>query len=715
MDKLIPVINKLQDVFNTVGSEQIQLPQIVVVGAQSSGKSSVLENIVGRDFLPRGSGICTRCPLILQLVYTKNGEEEWGEFYHRQGEKFFDFDKIRQEIENQTVQLSGENKGISNTPINLKIFSPHVLNLTLVDLPGITKVAIGDQPEDIEVQIYDLITSFIRNPNSIILAVTPANMDLANSDALKLAKEQDPGGNRTIAVVTKIDLMDAGTDATDILSGRVYPVKLGIIGVVNRSQQDIVDGKPIREALEAEAGYFNSHKAYRAVASRCGTPYLAKALNKHLMHHIRECLPELKSRISSMIAQTTHTLSAYGDPVLQTVNRGALLLQVLTRFSSKYCSIIDGVAKELSTSELCGGARICYIFHETFGRTLDMVDPLDGLDVNDIRTAIRNATGPRPALFVPEVSFELLVKKQIKRLEDPSLRCCELVHEELNRIVFQCEGQELMRFHKLRQQVIDVVNSLLKARLPLACTMIENLIEMELAYINTNHPDFMGGSAAVSAMMERKLDEEYRLHLNRRIAKNEKTRQEQDPQHAQQQQKPEPKVENKAPGPLNGETGRHQAGGKAGLFNYFFGDKAKADENGVTQGMQKMTLSPSNITAQMNEFESPTAHMLAASDAKLNSRELVETELIQSLISSYFNIVRKNIQDSVPKAVMHFLVNHIKENIQSELVSTLYREDMFDELLEEAPQIARERQEAADLLKALRQASAILSEVRDTN
>ncbi|XP_070502631.1 dynamin-1-like protein isoform X2 [Chironomus tepperi] len=132
-----------------------------MLGTQSTGKSSVLESIVHRPFLPRGSDIVTRCPLVLQLVECKktckqyrkasNGTaeiEEWGEFAHLENQIFSDFDKIRQEIDDQTEKLAGSNKGICKQPINLKIFSPSVVNLTLVDLPGITKVAVGDQPED---------------------------------------------------------------------------------------------------------------------------------------------------------------------------------------------------------------------------------------------------------------------------------------------------------------------------------------------------------------------------------------------------------------------------------------------------------------------------------------------------------------------------------------------------------------------------------------
>lgn len=119
---------------------------------------------------------------------------EWGEFLHRPNEPFHDFDKIREEIEKETDRITGRNKGISDSPINLKIYSPHVLNLTLIDLPGITRVPVGDQPPDVELQIRKIILRYIEKPNSIILAISAANSDLANSDALQVAKGVDPEG-----------------------------------------------------------------------------------------------------------------------------------------------------------------------------------------------------------------------------------------------------------------------------------------------------------------------------------------------------------------------------------------------------------------------------------------------------------------------------------------------------------------------------------------
>lgn len=218
--------------------------------------------------------------------------DEWARFLHKPDRIFTNFDDVREEIERETDRKAGNNKGICSEPISIKIYSTKVVNLTVVDLPGIVKVPAGDQPEDIEDQINNLILSYIRNPNSIILAVSSANNDMATSESLKLAKEADPEGRRTLAVVTKLDLMDAGTDAVDVLCGRVVPVKLGIIGIVNRSQLDIQNKKSIEDAINDEAAYLQ--RKYPTLASRNGTPYLAKTLNRLLMHHIRDCLPELK-------------------------------------------------------------------------------------------------------------------------------------------------------------------------------------------------------------------------------------------------------------------------------------------------------------------------------------------------------------------------------------------------------------------------------------
>ncbi|XP_067446345.1 dynamin-1-like protein isoform X1 [Thunnus thynnus] len=729
MEALIPVINKLQDVFNTVGADIIQLPQIVVVGTQSSGKSSVLESLVGRDILPRGTGIVTRRPLILQLVHIdpedrrktseenepkKNGRlyrgidgEEWGKFLHTKNKIYTEFEEIRQEIEAETERMSGNNKGISDEPIHLKIFSPHVVNLTLVDLPGITKVPVGDQPNDIEIQIKELIVKYISNPNSIILAVTAANTDMATSEALKVAREVDPDGRRTLAVVTKLDLMDAGTDAMDILMGRVIPVKLGIIGVVNRSQLDINQKKSVADSIRDEYAFLQ--KKYPSLANRNGTKYLARTLNRLLMHHIRDCLPELKTRINVLAAQYQSLLNSYGEPV---DDKSATLLQLITKFAAEYCNTIEGTAKYIETAELCGGARICYIFHETFGRTLESVDPLGGLTTIDVLTAIRNATGPRPALFVPEVSFELLVKRQVKRLEEPSLRCVELVHEEMQRIIQHCSNystQELLRFPKLHDAIVEVVTSLLRKRLPVTNEMVHNLVAIELAYINTKHPDF----ADACGLMNNNIEEQRRNRMRDlpSAVPRDKSLRGPDGQSLSLTEPPAPEgeVAKAAAGGSQGSAVSEQTDGGTGNWRGML----KKGEDGALgdRAMLQTTLpvSPQKGHA-VNLLDVPVPV-----SRKLSAREQRDCEVIERLIKSYFLIVRKNIQDSVPKAVMHFLVNHVKDCLQSELVGQLYKTALLNDLLTESEDMAQRRNEAADMLKALQKASQVIAEIRETH
>ncbi|KAH8905349.1 hypothetical protein BR93DRAFT_929593 [Coniochaeta sp. PMI_546] len=802
-DDLLGTVNKLQDlVFNTIGNDSLDLPQIVVVGSQSAGKSSVLENIVGRDFLPRGSGIVTRRPLILQLINVPQSEaedtldagyrnptaaarDEWAEFHHIPNRRFTDFGDVKREIENETARVAGSNKGINRQPINLKIYSPHVLNLTLVDLPGLTKVPIGDQPTDIEKQTRNLISEYIAKPNSIILAVSPANVDIVNSEALKLARHVDPLGRRTIGVLTKVDLMDHGTNALDILSGRVYPLKLGWIGVVNRSQQDIQGNKPMEEALKSEAEFFRHHPAYRNIANRCGTKFLAKTLNTTLMAHIRDRLPDIKARLNTLMGQTQQELASYGDMHFHgKEHRGSLILQLMTRFATSFISSIDGTSTEISTKELCGGARIYYIFNSVFGSALESIDPTSNLSALDIRTAIRNSTGPRPSLFVPEMAFDLLVKPQIKMLEIPSQRCVELVYEELIKICHTCGSTELSRFPRLQGKLIEVVSDLLRERLGPASQYVESLISIQRAYINTNHPNFLGAAAAMSNVVTNKQERERKRLLQEERERRERRRMKElgtngtdtpieeeeetstvvDHKHDSAAARKHAKGSIRSMSPAireNGASGLSAAlngrgtspsrfsqqqsvsTAKDSFLNYFFGK----DGPGSSSFNPPANLPHANIGRHVSQMSEPTfsqsirtvekplrspiqsmkpdddyamglakappfgADFGSTGEPALTDREAMETELIRALISSYFNIVRESIADQVPKAIMHLLVNHCKDVVQNRLVSELYKEAMFEELLYEDDGVKKEREKCEKLLQTYREAAKIIGEV----
>ncbi|KAK3928124.1 Dynamin-1-like protein [Frankliniella fusca] len=497
MDDLIFSINNIQDQFKALSQKPADLPQIVVVGSQSSGKSSVLESIVRRSFLPRGSGIVTRCPLILRLTNCPLGDsrredkdfgdwdetskwEEWGEFDDE--DQPFGISDIQNEIERRTAKLAGENKNISSQPIVLKIFSPNVLTLTLVDLPGITKVAVGDQPEDIEDQIVDLINKFIENPKSIILAVIPANTDMAANDCLKMAKRVDPEGERTLAVVTKLDLMDRGTNATDILTGLCIPVKLGIIGVVNRAQEDINKGKSVEDAMRDEEKFLK--EKYPDLADRNGSAYLAKMLQTLLIRHIKTCLPDVKESFFKKLEECRSILDQCGTKV--TDERGCLH-SMIGKFSTEFQDMLSGGFVDLESVDLVGGSKLCHLF-KSLETELISVDPCRKYGNEQVILAIRQTSGPEPPVIFSERAFEALMRPLITTMRLPSLLCIQNVAEELKEVCLMClPKEEFSRFPKAIQEMSTVIDEMIEKLSESTQLFVKQTIDIEEGHITHNH------------------------------------------------------------------------------------------------------------------------------------------------------------------------------------------------------------------------------------
>ncbi|XP_075641636.1 dynamin-related protein 3A-like isoform X2 [Castanea sativa] len=680
---VIPIMNKLQDILSPVGAElsEISLPQVAVVGSQSSGKSSVLEALVGRDFLPRGCDICTRRPLVLMLekrprnaAAADDDGAEWGEFRHLPGKRFYDFSKIRREIQAETEREAGRNRGVSDRQISLRISSPNVLNMTLVDLPGVTKVPVGDQPTDIEERIRKMIMAHIRQENCIILAVTPANSDLATSDALQMAREADPTGSRTIGVITKLDIMDRGTDARNFLLGKVVPLRLGYVGVVNRSQEDINKNRSIAEALAYEEQFFHDHPVYSGLSDRCGIPQLAKKLNQILEQHIRMVLPGLKAELNSHMMSVVKELRMYGEAMESKGEQGVILLNILTQYCEAFSSLVDGRSQEMSTKELSGGARVHYIFQSIFVKSLEEVDPCDDLSDDDIRTAIQNATGLRNTLFVPEVPFEVLIRRQIARLLDPSLQCLRFVYDELAKMSRACESTELQRFPFLRRRMDEVMGKFLRDGVKPAERMIVNLIEMEMDYINSSHPNFLGGSKAVEIAM----------------------------QQLRSSQGNRPPSNNERPVSSGGNTATRTWG-----ISSIFGSKSSPGESQASRSLGETAHHVEQMPSMIQLREPPSI----LRPLEMTEHEAVVITVTKLLLRSYYDIVRKNIQDLVPKAVMHFLVNHTKRELHSIFIQKLYRESLFEELLQEQEELAVKRKQTREMYLVLQQAIQTLEEV----
>ncbi|KAK1303397.1 Dynamin-related protein 1E [Acorus calamus] len=490
MESLIGLVNRIQRACTVLGDYGGDgalptlweaLPSVAVVGGQSSGKSSVLESIVGRDFLPRGSGIVTRRPLVLQLHKTDEGQVEYAEFLHLPRRRFTDFAVVRKEIQDETDRMTGKSKQISPIPIHLSIYSPHVVNLTLIDLPGLTKVAVEGQPETIVEDIENMVRSYVEKPNSIILAISPANQDIATSDAIKLAREVDPSGERTFGVLTKLDLMDKGTNALDVLEGRSYRLQQPWVGIVNRSQADINKNVDMMAARQRERDYFESSPDYGHLASKMGSEYLAKLLSRHLESVIRARIPSITSLINKSIDELELEMNHLGRPIA--VDAGAQLYTIL-----ELCRAFDRIFKEHLDGGRPGGDKIYGVFDNQLPAALRKL-PFDRhLSIQNVKKVVSEADGYQPHLIAPEQGYRRLIESSLNYFRGPAEASVDVVHFVLKELVRKSIGetQELKRFPTLQSELAAASFEALERFREDGRKTALRLVDMEASYLTVD-------------------------------------------------------------------------------------------------------------------------------------------------------------------------------------------------------------------------------------
>ena len=561
MNSAVALCNKLLDVQSRApaGATRLDLPMFVVVGAQSSGKSSVLDNIIGRSFLPRGSGTVTRRPLNLMM---QRCDEEYVEFGHLPGERFTqDADmcaarpksrrslslcfcilrcgsavapfgsalararaacamtlgwltlapgrprvaRSARAIEEATLSECGPT-GFSSRPISLTYYSPEVTELALVDLPGVIQTAAEDMDARAPEKIRSMVTEFATRRNAILLAVTPATEDIVNSMAIRIARECDPRQERTLGVITKLDLMDDGTDCAKALrneDSRAPKLRLGYVGVVNRGQADINKGMDLNGARAREEQWFAAPQqaAYREGATRLGTKALIATSSQLLEEHVARCLPEIRKVISETLRDRSarlEELEKKADPqgLLDQMRTGIdeakkSFLAALTPSAvfSLVGGVIDGeLDDEKGLHDLNdAGAKLDELFNEmqkqlvfsvrTYypNQLLKIRDQLGGLEdpMGDIGPTFRFLVAQQIPAFRPHVEQVAtkavdVLKNVISTLSIPSIK--EYVELET----------------ELKQQCMRWLNEN-EAPTKLLCL---NLVEMEEARINTAHPKF---------------------------------------------------------------------------------------------------------------------------------------------------------------------------------------------------------------------------------
>ena len=506
MRTMISLIDRLRD-FNL--HEYISLPKITVLGDQSTGKSSILEMICGMNFLPRGSGVVTRRPLELRLIRESIQVPYFVFPKDCPGQKFVSQEEVRRKIEELTDRVAGVEQFISDVPIVLTVYSPTVPDLSLVDLPGITRVPSGKQPKNIEEITKNLIRKYCSDPNSLILCVIAANVDLSTSDALNFAQTLDPSGMRTLGVLTKIDLMDEGVDCKNILLNKEIPLHYGYVGTKGRSQKEVLEGKKVHDALTTELNFFSRHPIYSTLPSDLlGTRSLVDRVSKVLFEMIKTALPKIKGEIVERKQKAKEQIEAYGEEMPETdEKKQEAIFKMIRSFQESFDQEITGkfyheslVSKGRREKAKRTGETITFQLNELFNALYDQYIEKGFQVTKDytddfIRNAMEVYQGDSMPGFQSFDSFLYLINPKMRLLNDPVYT---LLEDAKN--ILETKGSELLEFvfKKHPKLLIEVKETFLKV---LGSTrnatrkILENLLRCNENYWFTNDPFMMEGSS----------------------------------------------------------------------------------------------------------------------------------------------------------------------------------------------------------------------------
>jgi dynamin 1-like protein len=512
-------IIKIASILNStyIDNTLIELPKLVVVGTQSSGKSSLLNSLIGIDILPIGKSMTTRTPLHLDLIPTSTENRiEFGNYSNMQWiiEKKIPItypaitqeqrNQVMTEIENQTNVKAGIELNICSNPIHIKIYASNIPTLSLIDLPGLTSIAITDkgQPKDIKEQIISLVSSYIKQKNSLIIAVIAARPDIEADMAMELIKNADPHGNRTIGVLTKIDLMNEDSDITNYLENNVsndLKLKYGYFGIRNKPVGLTGSGGGgigggIGAGLEGEKVYFANHSVYRneRYKSRLGIPILTTCLSNILISNIKQCLPNVLNSINNKLSELEIVIKSLGESI---PNNKETKINILNNLISLYVNnFIQAIEQRGS---LYATGRLIKEQFDEYRSKIDKYNPFTEIDDNVLVDMLKSYDGLHmniPYLPIEALETTLVDKKlrPIYKLYEPSQKCLQTILNLLNDLSKNIlEDKPLSKYPNLIKHInLIVVNDILIYKYQQADIKIKELVEQEESLIWTDDKQF---------------------------------------------------------------------------------------------------------------------------------------------------------------------------------------------------------------------------------
>ena len=474
----------------------IEIPTIIMVGSQSSGKSTLINRMLGMDVIPIGSTMETRTPINIELINNSNFFVEFGHYNDLKWTRTKtiqitdiknkeEIQKITNEIKIITKVNAGNDMGVSDKEINIKFNSPHVPNLNFIDLPGLTMIACTDrgQPKDIKEQIRKLITKYISNPNNIILCIMPAREDLETDIALELVKQYDINCERTMGILTKVDLMNANNNISNYIIGNIskdLKLKYGYFAIKNHND---------------EIEYFKNHKHYYKLMShnRFGIKNLGNTLSDIFIKQIKENIPDIIQNLNKLINENNKQIENIGD-ILPSNNdaKTLILTKYITDLSNNYLDNLENRYSKLNI-----GRQIKDIFIN-FRNEIDSINPFTKNVDNLLLEIIKNCDGNHMSMPLPtiEILEGCLINTNLDCYKDfipISLNCLTKIKDELYKLLITLLEQEgITKYNKLYEKIIeDVYENLILTKIKNTKQHIIENVNMEKSYIWTDNTVFL--------------------------------------------------------------------------------------------------------------------------------------------------------------------------------------------------------------------------------
>eukprot|EP00826_Nyctotherus_ovalis_P036790 TRINITY_DN3293_c0_g1_i1.p1 TRINITY_DN3293_c0_g1~~TRINITY_DN3293_c0_g1_i1.p1 ORF type:complete len:448 (+),score=158.23 TRINITY_DN3293_c0_g1_i1:457-1800(+) len=428
-------------------------------------------------------------------------QKPWAEFDEIPKEKFTDFLTVRSKIDELTDKVAGEKKGIVDNPIILHIHSPTCPDMSLIDLPGITRIPLqgSDQPKNIEEITKRMCLKYVTDSRTIILCVIPANIDITTSEALQMAQTIDRKGLRTIGVLTKIDIMDKGTSAKKTLLGQEVSLRLGFVGVKLRSKQDIDDKKPIDLALEDEKRFFASHPIYSTMGSAYwGTQTLSNKLTQILYTHIKHNLPDIIREITERVHEVSERLEELGPPMPEDMSEKmqiawTMVMEFCTRFKDAIAGKAQGRRERKGKHrKYQGGAQIKIMYYHLF-KEYARPDYRITQEYDDelMKRAILLHEGDSMPGFPSADVFVSLIQPQIEQLKVPALDLLQDVYNYLEELASNIQAQTFLRFPGFGEEIMEKIIEFMQEEREKARYLVESILDSEQTYMFTNDPEYL--------------------------------------------------------------------------------------------------------------------------------------------------------------------------------------------------------------------------------